>query len=186
VITITEVRDHIRFEPNQEGQIALAIGSVVELFEAQTCRLWSRRVDHAYRVQVYEEYIDRLWCPLTPIESLEIKEWFKWEGPAKAKVLEQNSEYIYDASTGRITKIRMSRFSDFVDIKVTGGYTAETAPAKIKMALLEQLKFAYSRFNTGNTAATSKSVNKSFTFFLNQGLHDFFQAVVIQERRDHG
>lgn len=178
MITLQELTARINpSDPSVEQKVIepLRLG-VISMLEDRTCRLWTRRVGYVHRESVPPIVKNRdqaaLWLPLYPVESVTATEHDY--GDTEEEAIDA-AELDLDAKSGRLVRAT-GNWGDVVTLTITGGYTEATAPQSVRMALIAQVLFAYSRISPAQIAMASQAFEAGATTYLTPDAHPLFSV----------
>lgn len=183
MITLKELRQHVKLEADLEDDMPLVLQSIIDEFESLSGRLWAYRDGYVDYQTVYPLNVKCLWAPLFPLTSIAIREWSDFEVEADVEDTDP-TEYQASLQTGRITRYKTSWFKQNVRMTLSGGYTPDTAPADVKLAIIQQVKFTIRRFDSQTIQLKTRSINRNVATFIDDAVCPAMQAVITRVRRD--
>lgn len=184
MITGTDLLDWVDLGPDKLLQLDLIAQGVVDLWEAKTGRLWTKRTDFVHEVTLESRDRRSIWVPLYPVIDLTAEEWPDAEayGGTSTRTLEAE-EYSVDARMGRVDRMRSEPWlGTRVRLTLSGGYT-EPPTALIKRALITQAQFEIAALKPESLHSTNYSANRSNTNFRDPDMHPYFAQVVADNER---
>ena len=131
LVTPDLLRKKLGLKADQDDEVQRLLSTVIALWEQQTNRLWTRRVDHEQLIGLDDENDRRrvlLYAELYPIETVEVREFDDVEDPDDVTLLDliERTDYKLTKSIGEIKRIRFS--PGFAPRKVSTNF-AEVSPS---------------------------------------------------------
>lgn len=197
MIDIVDVREaENSISAGDERRVKQIIDGTIAAWERETNRLWSRRTDYVQTM--------RMWTPesrkrrvlrfeLTPIETIELKEWQDGESPSDAEVLVEGEHYGLNKRAGLVDRIDSRLWDQNVVATITGGYLsarvspfpsgAAVTPGDVREALIEQVRFSMKRMQGDRVAQQSQTFEQGQTNYLPGPFSIAFSSAVKTHRR---
>lgn len=184
MITAAQVKALMPASSSYETDVITpTIAQVVSLFEARTNRLWSLRTGYVQIQRVADFRRDgTIFFDLYPIQSLSLVGWNSPSTAADAEDIDSLSYYA-DLDVGHASRIDGAPWPEFVRATITGGYTANTAPAAVQAALVDQVIYHLTRGGQNSAATSASTVNGSKSFKDKQFSDLFSESIQFYARR---
>lgn len=159
MIEAADLRDALSI--NDETVLQRLAEFVVASWERLTGRIW-KQASGVDLILTPEENAVFIWSKLYPMSALSIKEWWNTDLEADA-VTVATTDYRTQLNTesGKITRLRTDPWRDYVKLTVTGGYTAASAPAEVRSAMIAQAIHMNAKNKPNRAGITNEAHGKS-------------------------
>lgn len=181
MISLAEVRAHLRTPVADDAQLEALRLAVLADFESRTGRLWTEREDYeqTFRIDPMDRF-DPIRVKLTPVSEIAIEE--KALGDASWTARASDTYFVSD--DGCVEGIGAA-WNQLVRVTMTGGYA--TAPVDVKQALLTQMHFQLRRTTSEKIDMERHGISSpaggSTTTLLDPDMHPLYASACKRYRR---
>lgn len=182
MITIEELREHVRVNPEDDHELALIRSAVIGLWERLTGGLWDAKTGDIVTLRVSSTRQVSLWLPRRPITELTTVQE-RDVGETSWTTLETTAFFLTNENTGEVERIGRY-WKQHVKITYSAGYDETTAPAEVRNALFLQARFMVERYDGEKLTVRGQNIGKGqVTFLESSDAHPHFKKLATNYRR---
>lgn len=184
MISVSEARKLAGWTPANAEEFSLALRDVITRFEADTRRLWARRVDHIQDIRGCLGS-STLFLNLYPVESGSLSMRRRVHHFDSYKDLTEGEHFVVNEENGVVVLDQRYPPEMLYEAVYTGGY--ETLPASlddVKRALLLEVRRTLERDSDDSVAIQSKNLEGgSTTFTPIDNVHPAYRRAAFRYRK---
>lgn len=184
MITMLEARTAVDWPAERNAELEDIVAGISDTWEMATGRLWLYRENYNVTGASIDPQDKFFWLPLYPLTAIALSEYGSGTLAANAIDIDPG-DFQVDMETGTVLRLRRGFWLGFINARITGGYTVEMIPPKVKRACVAELRFQVSRFSADIVAIKSKATGKgSSVTYMDGDHHPLFVGTADALRRE--